>query len=409
MRPPNVHRKAKKNKKKGQQGKQKSKQNNKEENLQQKHELEETAGTADDYSFRELALIKEGYYKTEVPKQIAQKKEEMVVVEKKLRLLPKHRIYFHEIRELERQLATLHEQVNRLEKGVDQAQYCHRLRQLMRSLESIQPAAEWKKQEHVDDFKRTAKQLFVAEFFPDLTVPTFIHKDHCTDCGHALVLNKTQAMLECPKCGLCNIYINTTNSAVSWSQTPPLQKHEYNQMKWMYKQLSQYRIGSRKIPISVIYAVKRRLLASHQKTSQTVSHTPIREALRELGHREYTNSASKIADIINCKTVAEFTDEQFVIVVERMLAIQTVYFMVRSEIQRSNFPHISFLLHEICIIEEWWALSICFPIQKTSRVAQQQRSEWERFLPYLQRFDTKHKWLYPESHPHLAHLGLIRR
>lgn len=367
------------------------------------------SGTADDYSFRELALIKEGYYKTEVPKQIALTRHEIAAVEKKLRALPKHGLYFHEIKELERQLAALHEQMNRLSSGVDQAQYCHRLRQLIRSLESIQPASEWKKQEHANDSKRTAKQLFVAEFFPDLTVPTFVHKDQCLDCGHALLLNKTQALLECPSCGLCNVYINTTNSAVAWSQTPALQKHEYNQMKWMYKQLSQYRIGSRKIPISVIYAVKRRLLASHQKTAQTVSHTPIREALRELGYREYTNSASKIADIINCKTVAEFTDEQFVIVIQRMLAIQTVYFMVRNEISRRNFPHQNFLLHTICTLEKWWALSTCFTVQKTTRVAQKQKDEWYKFLPYLQRYDLKHTWFYPESHPHLSHLGLIRR
>lgn len=367
------------------------------------------ASTADDYSFRELLLIKQGYYKTEVPKQIVQKKQEIQVIEKKLKAMPRHRLYLHEIKELEGQLMTLHEAVNRLENGVEQAEYCHRLRQLMRSLESIQPAAEWRKHVHTDDFKRTAKQLYVAEFFPDLTVPTFVHKDHCADCGHPLLLNKRHALLECTQCGLSTVYINTTNSAVSWSQTPPLQKHEYNQMKWMYKQLSQYRIGSRKIPVHVIYAVKRRLLSSHQKTSQTVTHTPIRECLKVLGYREYSNCASKIADIINCKTVAEFTDSQFIRVIERVLAIQMVYFMVRSTTLRSNFPNLNFSLKQICIFEGWWELSTCFSNQKTARVFAQQTREWAQFLPYLQQYDPKHSWVYPASHPHLAHLNLIRR
>lgn len=367
------------------------------------------AGDAEQYSFRELALLKQGYYKTEISKQITEKKAQIRALTEKLRTLPKHRLYFHEIRDLERQLASLHETVSKLMRGVEQEQYCHRLRQLFRSLESIQPASEWKKQEHADDFKRTAKQIFVAEFFPDLTVPTFINKDHCTDCGHPLVLKKQHALLECARCGLSNVYVNTTSSAVSWSQPTVIQKHEYNQMKWMFKQLSQYRIGSRKIPIHVIYAVKRRLLSSHQKTSQCVSHTPIREILRELGYKEYSNSASKIADIINAKRVPEFTDEQFISVIERMLAVQTVYFMVRSSISRANFPNISFLLHQICLIEGWWHLSQCFQIQKTFKVYQQQREEWDQFLPFLQRFDTRHKWIYSTTHPNLVRLQLTRR
>lgn len=185
-------------------------------------------------------------------------------------------------------------------------------------------------------------------------------------------------------------------------------------MKWLYKQLQQYRIGSKKVPKDIIFAVARRLRSLHLKSVSVVKHTITRSILKALDKNEWTSQSSKIADVCNGTPVAAFNDVQFLIVIKRLLAVQKVYIYLKEDpnasekLQRVNFPPSQFLLKQFCILEKWDDLQECFTHSKTFEVYQGQISEWRIFLPLLKIKDPwHHNWDYPDHRNDLDALRLL--
>lgn len=279
---------------------------------------------------------------------------------------------------------------------------------------------------------------FLQEFFQSLAQPELISPDHCGSCGSACTLKKNLARLVCVACGQTRRIITNLTSLqakTSYASKPEkttkktnannngntnannsqnsLQRNEHVRIKWLHKQLQQYRIGSRKIPKDDIFAVARRLRSIHLKSVSVVKHTITRSILKALNKTDCVSQASKIADICNGTPVAAFNDVQYLNVMKRLLAVQKVYIEFKSgkepqeKLTRVNFPPFQFLLKQFCILEGWHDLQECFTHSKTLEVYQTQISEWRVFLPRLKIADPNHNWDYPDQRSSLDALRLL--
>ena len=95
------------------------------------------------------------------------------------------------------------------------------------------------------------------------------------------------------------------------------------------------------------------------------------------------------------------------IVIERMIAIHNVFLMARGIVDRKHFPNVPFLLNHICIMEGWWDLQECFPVQKTDDVYKNHLTQWGLFLPFLRQQDPHHQWNYPDNYASVQALAQL--
>lgn len=366
-------------------------------------------------SVRTLVSELQEYYQQKVPEMIGVCEVEIKSIESQLAQLDTRKInYWHDREDLRSRLSALGSQLQHLRSKTDERYFAQRVKRLL---------------ENGGDSIRTR---FLQEFFPHLAPVEHITSDHCFECGSACVMKKNIARLTCLACGqtrriitnlTSNVYktrYTTTNTTNNDKQTPPapkktgtnsLQRNEHVRIKWLHKQLQQYRIGSKKIPKEDIFAVARRLRSIHLKSVSVVKHTITRSILKALNKTDCVSQASKIADICNGTPVAAFNDAQYLNVMERLLAVQKVYMDFKTEksekLTRVNFPPFSFLLKQFCLLEGWHDLQECFTHSKTLEVYQTQISEWRIFLPRLKANDKVHNWDYPDQRNSLEALRLL--
>lgn len=359
---------------------------------------------------RTLASELAEYFQQKVPELIQKKEEAEKSLESQLAtsLDPKSPNYWHDRTDLQERLSALKKDLVALRSRRDERFFVQRLRQIAS--------------------KKNVRERFLSEFFPALSSIQTTNGDHCMQCGSSCLLNKNIARLVCVACGCMRRIVTNLCSATSKTSYGPtssgqvkkpatsssssLQRNEHVRIKWLHKQLQQYRIGSKKIPKEDIFAVARRLRSMHLKSVSVVKHTITRSILKALNKTDCVSQASKIADICNGTPVAAFNDEQYLNVFQRLLAVQKVYIDFKTEkksekLTRVNFPPFQFLMKQFCILEGWHDLQECFTHSKTLEVYQTQISEWRIFLPRLKAADPGHNWDYPDQRSSLDALRLL--
>ncbi len=384
-------------------------------------------------SIRTLILEKQEYYQQKIPELAAEASTELAHVNRMLANLDKKSPnYYHDRAEWRERAKQLQRDLEEYRRRSEERLFYQRIRHLVRS--------ETNKTNDKHKPLRSLRQRFLLQCFPNMTAAVTIPSDVCLHCATSCIVKRNIARLQCIACGLTRRIITnltgsnnqhqlphslaqhhaptpTTASSSSSSKSSSnkvhsLQRHEHIRMKWLLKQLQQYRIGSRKVPKDIIFQVARRLRSVHLKSVSVVKHTITRSILKSLDKNEWTSQSSKIADVCNGTPVASFTNEQFLIVIKRLLAVQQVYIALKQDpqasekLQRVNFPPTQFLLKQFCILEKWDDLQECFTHSKTFEVYQSQISEWRIFLPRLKQLDKEHNWDYPDHSNDLDALRL---
>lgn len=395
-------------------------------------------------SIRTLLAEKQEYYQQKIPEIITQLENEIVQTNNTLpQLDTKSPNYLHDKGDIMARIQELRQQLTHYKSRIEEHVFNTRVTRLLKPTQTKTPL-------------RTLRQRFLLQFFPNMTPPVTVPSEVCIYCGSSCILKRNIARLTCIACGktrkiITNLngssqpyvlsfpssataaFYNTTSTTSSSSSSSSsgskrgaggsssggggvssLHRHEHVRMKWLYKQLQQYRIGSKKVPKEIIFAVARRLRSLHLKSVSVVKHTITRSILKALDKNEWTSQSSKIADVCNGTPVAAFNDAQFLIVIKRLLAVQKVYIFLKEDpnasekLQRVNFPPSQFLLKQFCILEKWDDLQECFTHSKTFEVYQGQISEWRIFLPLLKIKDPwHHNWDYADHRNDLDALRLL--
>lgn len=379
-------------------------------------------------SIRALILEKQEYFQQKVTQFVHEAKIQLdTVLENMRRVEARHPNYLHFVRMYQDQADELRRRIERAQRREEERVYFSRLHLIVRTAAAA-----------ASQHMRSMKDRYLLRFFGDTTKAMQLPVDACIHCGNRCLLLRPLGRLVCMQQGHLRPVVTNiaspnaiemrheasymakkhaaaaANGGQALKREPegPLQalyRHEHVRMKWLYKQLLQYRAGTKRIPKEVIFAVCRRLRSIHLKSPSSVKHTITRSILQQLGYRDYISQASKIADICNGTPVACFNDAQFLCIFERLAAVQEVFLSLKQQANGPSvdFPNKDFLLKQFCILEKWPAQQDCFPHSKTFEVYQAQIAEWRIFLPLLQRSDTAHNWIYPSETHALDALRLV--
>jgi len=214
--------------------------------------------------------------------------------------------------------------------------------------------------------------------------------DICPICYNQLILEHTDCILLCEKCGYTEKFL--INSEKASYKDPPRESSyfAYKRINHFNEWLAQFQAKeSIDIPQEVYEGILKELKKNIFLNIKDIKYSHIREILKKLKFNKYYEHIPHIINILNgqkAPVLSRSHEEQL-----RMMfkEIQTP-FMQHCPHNRKNFLSYSYVLHKFCELIELDELLTYFPLLKSREKLQQQDRIWKDICKSL-------KWQYIPS------------
>jgi hypothetical protein len=283
-------------------------------------------------------------------------------------------------------------------------------------------------------------------------VPMRLAKDYCDHCAKPYLLMKKEAHLVCKFCGRMTKHLQPISHQSTWSSQHQIRqavlgadnqllriskietshknekkeakmkmsdddgthnekeneiqskvvttkKTTVNQdksIKTIQQKLEQFRVGTPKIPASLLNDVWHHVSMSKtaQDTSVAELTKQISDILNELGTeaKRYKYSAYKLACLLLGQQVFELTGEEIEDIVQRLLSLKTIHETIYNGKPGQHTFQAQYMAHQVCLLRGHREIAECFPLPKSFRTAHQQQVFWTEILHYLRIHDNVVSW-----------------
>jgi len=245
----------------------------------------------------------------------------------------------------------------------------------------------------IDIMKKTNKcepkddivQKYMQKIDDTVVKKYYIHGiDICPLCQNKLIINQTDSLILCDKCGYTEKLLINTEKVSYKDPVRESSYFSYKRINHFNEWLAQFQAKeTTDIPEKLYQDILKELKKINYIAIEDISYQNIREILKRLHYNKYYEHIPHIINILNGKKAPLLTREYEEQLRMMFKEIQKP-FMKHCPEGRKNFLSYSYVLHKFCELIELDDLLNFFPLLKSREKLQQQDKIWKNICSELQ-------------------------